>query len=244
MTSQTFEVPDLRIPPAGEPLPGTKQSPIVVHISGIPGSGKSYLGEQIARKLKLCVVDTDDLLKPDTPFGKILIALEKLGKANPAYLARWREIFSSQIQGEIDKAKADDVGIIIFVGILNHWGHGDKPITITEPVTKFYLFNPMPRLLFYYYTRYAKESPSEEDPFWSDLAEGRDEIPSSKSYMNDAVEIQRWHEEHGYVPQTFDEIFQEISKLRDDLSMQTNKTPPSGTGQDAARTTAHLGLTL
>ena len=186
---------------------------IVVHVSGIPGSGKSTLGERIARELNLRVVDTDDLIQHNTPFGDELLKLEaQHEKASPVYLARWREIFASQIQREIDKAKVAGVRILIFVGILDHWGHDTDPITIPEPVSKFYIFIPVPLLLFQFYTRYAKLF-SREDSFWSDIAEGRDEIPSSRFYMNDAVKTQRWHEEHGYVSKTADEIYQRISKL-------------------------------
>ena len=192
---------------------GTKQSLRVVHVSGIPGSGKSTLGERIARELNFRMVDTDDLIQHNTPFGDELLKLEEQHeKASPIYLARWREIFSSQIQREIDKAKVADARIIIFVGILDHWGQGADPITIPEPVSKFYISIPVPLLLFQFYTRYTKLF-SREDSFWSDIADGRDEIPSSRLYMNDAVKKQRWHEEHGYVSKTSDEIYRLISEL-------------------------------
>lgn len=102
----------------------------IIHISGMPGSGKSTLGEKIAHTFvnsDVRVIDTDDLIVRNTPNGNELLELEKLSpQQDPGglkYNTRWREIFSREIQWNIDKSNEDGMKILVFVGILDHFGH-------------------------------------------------------------------------------------------------------------------------
>lgn len=187
---------------------------IILHISGIPGSGKSTLGDKLilnfSARNELRVIDTDSLIQRNTPNGDELLELEKFSYED--YDKRWREIFSGEIKKQIEKAQIEQIRVLVFVGILDHFGHGKSPIEIHDATYRFYIKIATPQLLFQFYTRYAKLFLN-EDTFWSDLAEGREYIPSSTQYIDDEKRAKQWHIDHGYLPISIDDIYYKINNI-------------------------------
>lgn len=189
----------------------------IIHISGMPGSGKSTLGEKIAHTFvnsDVRVIDTDDLIVRNTPNGNELLELEKLSQQQDPgglkYNTRWREIFSHEIQWNIDKSNEDGMKILVFVGILDHFGHQNDPIEIRNATHRYYIDISTQQLLFQFYTRYAKLFHNENDSFWNDLANDREHIPSSQQYILDIDRTKKWHIEHGYVAKTANDILSNL----------------------------------
>ena len=191
--------------------PNKKRS--VIHISGVPGSGKTTLGEFITAQniSSVAVVDTDTLIEHNTPNGDILTSLE----AGPydVYKQTWRAIFSAEISKAIEKSNASTV---VFVGILDHWGGPDaEPVQMTQATHRFYIDIPRARLLYQFYSRLATIPP--DDEYWHKAATGPDgyAIPGSKQLLNDASKTKVWHETHDYRVAPTRQIIGEILTIMD-----------------------------
>jgi len=183
----------------------------------MPGAGKTTLGESIASTLdngkNICVIDTDELIELDTPHGDELLELEKLHDGDSdVYDKRWREIFLAEIQRAIDSAQSKQMRIIVFVGILDHFGHGRTPITIDPATHRFYLDVPMDQLICQFYTRYSLMFPSTH-LFWKDVVDGHECIPGSTQYITDAGLAKQWHTDHGYTAMSSECIYAQIAQL-------------------------------
>jgi hypothetical protein len=202
-------------------ISSAKDEIIVVHISGVPGSGKTTLGTRITKEITapsaIRVVDTDDLLVRDTPIGNELRRLEdEISLSDPAgknYDTGWRTIFLAEIHKKIEEARADKIRVIVFVGILDHMGHGKYPLALGTAATHlFYIEIEVSQLLFQFYTRYSRLF-GEKDQFWTDVSDGREVIPSSEQLLVDAKHTKQWHLERGYKLETSDSIYNHVSRM-------------------------------
>lgn len=193
--------------PAGE---ADEKLPYIIHVSGYPGSGKTTLGAEIQRaRPDFSVVDTDDLLVDGMPQVAELVEL-KQGDDATLFNLRWREIFSAQIhKAAINAAKAGH-SVLVFVGILDHWGAGQSatPIAVDGFDSRMYLDVPVHQHLRQFYTRICKQFTSDSD--WSDVASGRYPIPSSESVIVGEQQSRRWHTAHGYEVFPRDVIYSKI----------------------------------
>jgi hypothetical protein len=182
---------------------------IVIHVSGVPGSGKTTLGEKIAKaRPDIRVIDTDDLLRPNTPQTDELARLEQeLPPGDAKYVARWREIFTGEINGAVSAAAKDDIKVLVFVGLLDHWGGPSAtPLLIDQTSYRFYIDIPLPQLLRQFYTRICKLYTTEAD--WTDVANAKyGAIPGSDQIIQGAAKTKQWHTANGYKPMLADDIF-------------------------------------
>ena len=195
----------------------------VVHVSGIPGSGKSFLGTFLEKHLKsegVAVVDTDDLIQHDTPNGDRLLELEKkLGIGDTGeqeYHTVWTEIFTSEISNAIEKHAKAKTRVLVLVGILDHFGHASDPVEIREPFVGFYMVVPDDLLLYRFYSRAGAIPFETEDGYWQHVAglkQPRWSIPGSTDYLKDASKTTKWHEEHGYTPLPAREKTKRVGKV-------------------------------
>lgn len=190
------------------------QRPLVIHISGTPGSGKTTLGEKIAKaRPDIRVIDTDDLLRDDTPQTDELISLERENPpGDEKYGKRWREIFTKEIHTAIDVAAKDGVRVLVFVGILDHWG-GPKavPLLIDNTSYRFYIDIATPQLLRQFYNRICILFTTEKD--WNDVANNIHSIPGSDQVIRDAEKSRLWHISHKYELKSSTAIYEFVTSL-------------------------------
>lgn len=207
-----------------EHTPACKQhkSMWIVHVSGIPGSGKSYLGTFLEQHLGgkgIAVVDTDSLIQHNTPIGDYLLELEQEadGTDGQKYNTAWGEIFTSEISKIIEEhTTAGQTRVLVLVGILDHFGHGADPVEIREPFMGFYMDVPDDLLLYRYYSRTGTVPFDTEDNFWqhvAGLALPRWSIPGSIDYLNDASKTKEWHKKKGYEVLSAKQIIERVAQL-------------------------------
>jgi hypothetical protein len=183
--------------------------PVVVHLSGSPGSGKNYLAETLRGTAGLAIVDTDELIQHHNELGKRLVAL---GETAPeaGYVREWRAVFGSAIAEAIARV-ARTSRVVLLVGILNHFGHGNTldldrdlprlPGAVAAPViAKLFLDVAPATLLQRYYTRL---SDIKDRGYWDRVASGDYTITSSSEIVENSAREREWHAEHAYsmVPQ-------------------------------------------
>lgn len=166
---------------------------MIIHISGIPASGKTTLGEKIEGvydNKKIIVYDTDNFLNKDYDDNK-----------------KWH----SEMKKIIDKFISENKGkIIIFVGILiNRLPYGAIPYKLNADY-KFFIDLPLNILLQRYY---ARECKIKDKQYWKDLAENYFLVNSSREII-DLYDFEiDWHKKQGYKVLSFDKIFNEVAKI-------------------------------
>lgn len=176
----------------------------VVHVSGSPGSGKTSLGKLLTN---VDVVDTDDLISDEE--GVELSVLRDAGKHDEA-LIRWKDMFLSNLWNVYRKSTAKT---LVFTGILNHWSPDGSILEMPFPNVEKYFIDIQPdHLVRQFYLRYGKEMRDDAE-FWSGVAEGRYNIPSSIEYLAENRKEKEWHVQHGYKLSAPDEIAKRIQNL-------------------------------
>ncbi len=187
---------------------------MIIHVSGSPGSGKSTFGEQLKRDFvgKVTVIDTDDLITHESDDGRELdkLVADLTDTDFVRYKRRWTEIFTKRINAEIARATT---GVLIFVGILNHFGPPDGSIVSLDAATeRFFIDLPMKHLLRQLYTRYSKEL-GQDDEFWTGVAEEKYNIPDSKGVIRESNREKQWHADHGYKLMSTEKIYGAIKRF-------------------------------
>jgi gluconate kinase len=173
----------------------------VIHLSGIPGAGKTTLGQKFAALEGIVVVETDGLLTEED-----LEELRKLsgtGSFDETHIPRieaWKAMFIRVLRKEYYEAIEKGARVILFVGILDQ--HARSPGAIVEmpfaDIDKLFLKVPLRQLLRQFYSRYTKELYKDEE-FWEGVETGRYKIPSSRTFLASVDVQEKWHREHGYV---------------------------------------------
>ncbi len=175
---------------------------MIIHISGFPGSGKTTLGELIAKTFKGVVVqDTDEFIQHHTKEGKQLMLLEK-EKKWAEYKALWKATMKAKIAEVVEVAGNRPV---VFVGSLDNFAPpvgGGLVIFKIKADYKFLLNVPLAVLMKRYYSRVYLEdhrrTKKASADYWAKLADGAYQIASSESIIKDHVGYNMWHERNGY----------------------------------------------
>jgi len=165
------------------------------------------------------VVDTDELIESDTPNGDALKALEDpaVDPHGELYDAAWRKIFRAEIQRSIKLAAhtlSPPPRLLVFVGLLDHFGHKAPPVEIPEARLKFYMEVPTDLWLYRFYSRLST-IPSKDD-YWrhaAGMTTHTQSVPGSKELLDDAVRTKCWHVDHGYEPLSAEQIVRKLSEL-------------------------------
>lgn len=164
----------------------------VVHISGSPGSGKTTLGREFCAA-GVEVIDTDELISDSE--GQSLYALRDSGQ-HEAALREWQIVFTRNLRQAYTNVSAN-TNTIIFVGILNHFSANGSILELPFEAEKYFIDLPYEQLLQQFYGRYGIEMKTDTS-FWSGVAQGRWDIPSSKDYKLMHEEERTWHTMHAY----------------------------------------------
>jgi len=100
---------------------------LMIHISGLPGAGKTTAGKHLQRIHNLWVIDTDDLITPD--IRRVFGALEILD--GDEYDRIWKIIWTSLVLEAIRTAPIDRH--LVLVGLLNNMSYAALPIVLPGP---------------------------------------------------------------------------------------------------------------
>lgn len=171
--------------------------PIVIHISGSPGSGKSTLVTMLKQRVPtLYVVDTDEIFEDSDP---VVIQMRTLDQATESYVSVWKSAVRESIQRHIEIARNQGKKYIVFAGILNNMnGPLGGIVDISDIVYyKYFLSPPLSTLLRRFYIRF--ETLKKDDEFWEGVVAGIYPIPSSEEYKKSHNEERDWHIQHGYM---------------------------------------------
>lgn len=174
------------------------QTPLIVHISGASGSGKTHLGEllRFTNDPELMrIKDTDEFFEHGTKETEELEGIEDFDE----YTRKWLEIRDNEVNKFI--AENNTVRVIVFVGLLDHLGPscGLKPIeyALRQATKRFFIKIDSDVLLRQYYTRvvqYADANPN----LWREIVEGVDRISSSDEKMRENSDLAALHVALGY----------------------------------------------
>ena len=179
-----------------------------MHISGIPGSGKTTIGQKFSGLEGVIVVDTDELITDEDQ--KEMMKVDKKGPPediHKLYREKWEEIFRKALIEEYHKAETKNARLLIFTGILNQMS---PPPGMVVPmpfadIEKYFLDVPLPQLLRQFYGRYTKEM-NDDQEWWQGVASGRYRIPSSRTYLKSLALEKHWHVRHGYTLMTHTDV--------------------------------------
>lgn len=210
----------------------TSLFPIVLHISGSPGSGKTTLGRLIQKQYpkRVKVVDTDSFISWDQ--GK---QLEKKYPDLKENKQAWEEMFSKAIVSFYENTRDHEpqVRVIIFTGILAHWSPDGSPMdfplkdvvawqqeTFTDLDQLFFLTLDFSTLLVQYYEReisVIKATPK----FYNDMiTEKVNEDLVIEAYIPSLMELTvghasdiAFHEKRGYLRAKKELIFWVLKQI-------------------------------
>ena len=189
---------------------------MIIHISGIPGSGKTTLGKTLEKIYgnRIIVYDTDSFIQHHNEAGKTLLELEKTSSIEE-YRKAWIDILSNSIERFVELNKNR---IIVFTGILNNFSPDDMIYRIDADY-RFMLDVSLQEILRRYYMRVCDDeklrTKEESSDFWNNLAEKNYSISSSKEIVNSYHRDIKWHTDNGYELMTDQSIIREIGRLID-----------------------------
>lgn len=188
------------------------ETPIVVHVSGSPGSGKTWLVETLKEQMPdLYAVDTDEILEDHDP---LVIKMRTFKQETQEFVEAWKIAVRANVQRQIEIAIQNKYRCIVLAGILNNMGGPLGGIVdINDMVIyKYFLVPPLPTLLRRFYGRLSTVENGDE--FWDGVASGIYPIPSSKKYIKLHNSEKEWHVSHGYIlSESQEKIIEEIKKL-------------------------------
>lgn len=193
--------------------------PATIHISGFPGSGKTTLGQLLAKtfKTKVQIVETDDFIQHHTKEGKRLLKLQKQitdkKEDKTQYNKVWREILVKKFQEVLEKSSAS---VIVFVGSLDNFSLGGK-LFWPKVDHKLLLNVELPELLQRYYTRIGTEEEKrpaiQSKEFWKHVAAVNYNILGSEEIVKSIETYNQKHTKHGYAKKTNSEILAFFKKI-------------------------------
>jgi len=184
-----------------------------IHISGFPGSGKTTLGEKLAKEFKknVYIVETDGFIQHHTKEGKQLLKIQKqIGnrkEVEAEYNKKWRDILTEKIKDSFDETKAP---IVILVGSLDNFSLNGK-LFWPQVDYKFLLKVELPELLRRYYTRLCEKNLPVN--FWKNVAKTNYSITGSEEIVKSVQKYNSLHIQHKYQYKTDVEILAAITQL-------------------------------
>src|SRR5579872_1978720 len=218
----------------GNPPARTVPGVALIHISGSPGTGKSFIGEQLAEKWKgslaplVRVVETDSFIQDDTNGGKKLLELKKMGAPLDAYDAAWENITAAEVERVVQAAKDDYVRVLILVGIMNNMS--PSPGRIYPLHQQYHIDN---RWKVFLDPPTATAWKQFENRWKAEPPETRGPLLSYADYVKYGEIERRWHIAAGYrrvenPKQVFDEINDYIAGFRSQPTNRCDMTPSAG----------------
>jgi len=181
----------------------------IIHISGAPGSGKSYLKKVIEKTFRhVTVFDTDEFIQHHIPSGKLLLKMEEDGASLEDYKKEWTNILDTKIADAIASTR----DTIVFVGVLSNFAPSDGTIyeiKIKEDIMRLYLDIPLDKLLRQYYCRLSHAT-DEQSTYWNHVADRSYNVMSSFEVIDESERLKKWHLEHLYKECTPEQIITEI----------------------------------
>lgn len=190
---------------------------MLVHVSGPPGSGKTWLGDTIKQTYGdyIHVLDTDLFIRHGSESAQRLRVLEDqyniavagvaagtadagaVAATDAAYLRAWHEIMDAAFQNAVDRCPARAL-VIVFVGSLDHFGGGEfyTPKIVIDH--KIFLEVPLSVVLQRYYSRLATYAVD----YWAHVATGEYIISGAAEVIQNAKKSVAWHDQCGYVHRT------------------------------------------
>lgn len=167
------------------PTKKKQKKPQIIHISGAPGSGKTTLGLKLAKRFGTTIVvkDTDDFhYKFDN---------NSTQNEGPKYL----KYVGAEIQSFIKQHRKRP---IVFVGILSvKVGNRTYMVKIRDATHLFFINVPDAVLLEQSYSRIVKIG-KKDSSLWTDIALGKEHIPSSTEKLKEAKADLLMHKAAGY----------------------------------------------
>lgn len=156
---------------------------MIIHISGTPGSGKTYLGKKIKKKYpKFVVYDTD-------------LFLHGVKKSEVRTKTKWKNTLERRINSFIRKNKRK---FIIFVGDLNNYSPDGSRYIIKQSKLNIFYDVKLPTLLKRYYNREVCDGLLKDKVYMDDIINGEFSIPSTKKFISEYKKDIKWHEKYKY----------------------------------------------
>ena len=188
------------------------ETPIVFHVSGSPGSGKTTLIDMLKEQMPtLYAVDTDEILEDHDP---LVIKMRTFKQETQEFVEAWKIAVRTNVQRQIEIATKNKYRCIVFACILNNMGGPLGGIVDINDIVKYkyFLVPPLPMLLRRFYVRY--ETLKDDTEFWDGVASGIYPIPSSDNYIKLHKSEKEWHVSHGYIlSESQEEIIGEIKRI-------------------------------
>ena len=176
------------------------KTPVIMHISGPPASGKTTLGQLIEETFGssgVIVIDTDEFIH---------------GNLNSKDLSDWVSILDKKFTNVIKKHSDDGTILIIFVGVLENFGPKEDVAMyeLKHVDVKFYLHIPTVILIQQFYRRICE---IKDIDYWKEVSAGILSIPSSDQMLQNVTTLQLWHIQHEYQLVSVEDIMKQIKLI-------------------------------
>jgi adenylate kinase family enzyme len=188
-----------------------RQRKTIIHVSGMPGSGKTTLGEELKAHSTITVYDTDEFIRHDNDNGALLQALIDRGASDAEYAEAWRGVWTKEFRKAAGTAETTRV---VFVGILDHWGPEsgeifDLQARVFPQLRKYYIDVSLAVLMSRYYRRLC----TYPDQHWEKTAKGEYHVTGSRDMAKSYEVTRKVHEAAGYSMMNAADIVDSINRL-------------------------------
>ena len=166
--------------------------PIIVHLAGASGSGKTTYGRRLAARYPdVMVVEIDDYIQPEYPFVR---EMEAFGRDSVEYKTQWHEHMKNFFMRDIARATVEKKRGLVFVGLLDNMASPSDTVgfELFFACDKAFLDVPLETNLKQFYTRLV------ETIVWSDVASGGCGVPDSIEQINHVRNVTAQYKARGY----------------------------------------------
>lgn len=186
---------------------------MLVHIAGVPGAGKSTLGDMIAERFggdgSVLVEDADTWMHDDdnaagSELNDIFLQWDGIADPNtraaaePAmrerHAARWETLKRAALDALLARALLVGARMVVVVGLLDHFSLDGAWFEMPPDTVRLYLDPPAETVLAQYYGRFEKMQ------WWAEVV-ARGYVQSSKEKLAEIDALRALHvDEHSYRP--------------------------------------------